>query len=369
MKRSHLKSGDVLLSIVGSIGEASLVAANTSATCSCKLAILRPRAIAGEYLATYIRSEFGRSQTERYTRGAIQKGLLLEDMDQIKIARPSNKLEKEICGLVSAAKKYFEQTIEFTAKIEIVLANQLKLVGWQPPLPPSDIRRASSAFISGRLDAEHWQEFYFALTEKLKKYPGGSLQLGDICPNPVNGVEIREYVDQGVPYLRVGDLVDFTVNKDSLKFVLPASAAEEIEKVRLEVGDVLVSRSGSLAVTGVIEQGWEHSVISSHLIRLRISDKDFDPYYVAAFLAAMPGKMQIQQQSNGGVQPEINQPSLKRITIPRLEPKQQQKVKEAIKAAHKTRDLGNELLEKAKRAVEIAIEQSETAALNYLKGN
>ena len=42
MKRSHLKKGDVLLSIVGTIGESALVYSDRNATCSCKLAILRP---------------------------------------------------------------------------------------------------------------------------------------------------------------------------------------------------------------------------------------------------------------------------------------------------------------------------------------
>jgi hypothetical protein len=180
-------------------------------------------------------------------------------------------------------------------------------------------------------------------------------------------VEIREYTDKGVPYLRVGDLHDFTISADSVKRVSVPAAAAEIDKVRLIAGDVLVSRSGSLAVTGVVEAEWAHSVISSHLIRVRIVNPNYDPYYVAAFLAAMPGKMQIIQQSNGGVQPEINQPALKRILIPRLSDEQQLKVREGIHAAHAARQRAHLLLAAAQHAVEIAIEDSEAAALAHLK--
>lgn len=42
MKRSHLEYGDILLSIVGTIGSVSLVSTQNKSTCSCKLAILRP---------------------------------------------------------------------------------------------------------------------------------------------------------------------------------------------------------------------------------------------------------------------------------------------------------------------------------------
>jgi len=72
MVRSHLRKGDVLLSIIGTIGELSVVSRTTPATCSCKLAILRPKTIAPEYLATFLRSRHGRSQIERLTRGAVQ---------------------------------------------------------------------------------------------------------------------------------------------------------------------------------------------------------------------------------------------------------------------------------------------------------
>jgi restriction endonuclease S subunit len=70
--------GDILLSIIGTIGAVSLVSTNQSATCNCKLAILRPKNQKSELIATFLNSEFGQSQIDRFTRGAVQMGLLLE---------------------------------------------------------------------------------------------------------------------------------------------------------------------------------------------------------------------------------------------------------------------------------------------------
>jgi hypothetical protein len=53
MKRSHLKKGDVLLSIVGTIGGVSLVSKDDPATCNCKLAILRPKKILMDFIFLY----------------------------------------------------------------------------------------------------------------------------------------------------------------------------------------------------------------------------------------------------------------------------------------------------------------------------
>src|ERR1019366_3372527 len=96
MLRSHLQKGDVLLSIIGTIGQSSIVSDSSPATCSCKLAILRPREVQPEYLATFLRSSYGRSQIERLTRGAVRMGILLEDMDQLVVARFSPSFEQAV---------------------------------------------------------------------------------------------------------------------------------------------------------------------------------------------------------------------------------------------------------------------------------
>lgn len=59
MHRSHLKKNDILLSIVGTIGEVALVSKDEKATCSCKLAILRPHdEKRAALLAIYLRSKY-----------------------------------------------------------------------------------------------------------------------------------------------------------------------------------------------------------------------------------------------------------------------------------------------------------------------
>jgi hypothetical protein len=86
MQRSHLKKGDVLMSIVGAIiGNLSLVTTDAKATCSCKLAIMRPKDIEPGFLAVYLQSYYGQNQIQKYKRGAAQTGLILEDFDQILI--------------------------------------------------------------------------------------------------------------------------------------------------------------------------------------------------------------------------------------------------------------------------------------------
>ena len=81
MQRSHLRQGDILMSIVGAIiGNLSLVSTNNDATCSCKLAIIRPyKTFYPEYILTLLKSKIGQYQIQRYRRGSGQTGFILED--------------------------------------------------------------------------------------------------------------------------------------------------------------------------------------------------------------------------------------------------------------------------------------------------
>ncbi|MGZ4953699.1 MAG: restriction endonuclease subunit S [Methylobacter sp.] len=184
-----------------------------------------------------------------------------------------------------------------------------------------------------------------------------------------NGAEVREYQEQGVAYLRVGDLKNLTIDAMSVVRIDPISAEKGLEEIDFQVDDVLVSRSGSLAITAVVEPEWQDALISSHLIRLRITDARVGPYYLVLFLCVESGKMQIQQRSNGGVQPEISQSALKSIVVPMPPQSVQQEIRRLILSARKLRDLSDDLLTVPQRAVEIAIEQDENAGIAYIKAN
>jgi hypothetical protein len=120
------------------------------------------------------------------------------------------------------------------------------------------------------------------------------------------------------------------------------------------------------AVTCIIEKQWVHALISSHLIILRINDSGINPYYLAFFLQSTAGKLQIIKNSNGGVQPEINHPSLKSILIPRLPIETQNKIAELIQQSFTLKSQSEQLLATAKHAVELAIETNEQTALGYI---
>jgi len=370
LSKYALSAGDILVSVVGTLGNSALIEKkHLPAIFSCKNTALRTRGIDPRYLITYLNCEYGRSLLVRKERGAVQKGLNLDDLKTLCVYVASTSLQQAISEIHISAATENEKAKEHLSKAETTLLHVLGLENWNAPEPLSYIRSSRDAFDAGRLDAEHFQEGHYALREVLTSYRTGYVKLCDLSQKFTNGAEIREYQETGTPYLRIGDLQNLSVDSGSVVFVDPVAAAEVLDKVRLKTGDVLISRSGSLAVSAVVEREWESALISSHLIRLRIVENAFDPYFVAFFLKTLPGRMQIMQWSNGGVQPEISQPSLGQLIVPKVKASVQLDIRRHILEAATARQRSTDLLNAAKRAVEVAIEKNEKAAFDYLEAN
>lgn len=370
LHRSHLKKGDVLLSIVGTIGELSLVTSDEPATCSCKLAILRPKKIPSAYLAAFLACEYGNSQIRRYTRGAVQMGLLLEDMDQIHVPRYSPDFENAVASFVEKARLALEDGNIKYRQAENTLLAELGLLGWQPPESLSYERKASEAFAVARLDAEHFQPKYLDLLERLGEIGCPIKPLAELIRPILNGYDHRDFIEDGTPYIRVGDIKRGRINLDGAERI--AITAGEVSKdIALKIGDILFTRKGSYGNSAVVEAKHVSSVISSEIMLLRLNEQGGEcliPEYLSLFLNSKAGYMQVERWVHGAAFYSIAQDDMVRLEIPLLPLEKQEPLAVLLEASKQMEKAAQTLLDRAKRAVEIAIETGESAALEYLNG-
>jgi type I restriction enzyme, S subunit len=233
MKRSHLQQGDVLLSIIGTVGETSLVKTAREATCSCKLAILRPQGIAPEYLGAYLSSPVGKALSERWKRGAVQTGLLLEDMDQIPVARFSEDFETAVKAAVDHSFAALEDGRELLRQAEFSLLHALGLDAWTPPEALSYVRPSSQAFAAGRLDAQ----FFAPRVEQLLARLGrDGLRLTDVAP--ARHERFQPSGSGDFDYIEIGSLgADGAATSDSVPMTEAPSRATQY----VRAGDVITS--------------------------------------------------------------------------------------------------------------------------------
>ncbi|WP_296621222.1 hypothetical protein [Marivirga sp.] len=175
------------------------------ATCSCKLAILRPKSIKPELLAIYLKSKFGQNQIQKFRRGTGQTGLILEDFDQILIPSFSSEFSNKITELINSSYTSHEASINNYKKAEKYLLKELDLDNFQLSQEPVNIKSFSDSFgNSGRLDAEYYQVKYEQVIERIKSKKHDKLiNLVNITKSIEPGS--ANYAEQGFPFIRVSD--------------------------------------------------------------------------------------------------------------------------------------------------------------------
>ena len=366
MRRSYLERGDVLLSIIGTIGELSLVASDDPATCSCKLAILRPRKIAPEFLAVFLRSEHGQNQIERLTRGAVQKGLLLEDMDQLWVPDVSERFEKRVAQVVQDARVVQQVSAEKINGAKETLLEALGLADWTPPEPLTYSARASDAFAAGRLDAQYFMPAKEQVRQTLAARPGRVL-----------GERVDSIRDMFVPDRAPPDKL--VRNYDVTDALVPLLDAEKAPQTTGEIGSVKKTlKNGDVAISrlraylreiAVVRTGdGIPSVGSSEFIVLRpkIGHRDISPETLMVFLRSEPVQTVLKWCQDGSQHPRFSERDLLAIPVPDAVAAVSEEITGIVQEGFAARYKGRQLLEAAKRSVEVAIEDGEAAATAFL---
>lgn len=320
------------------------------------------------FLATFINSELGQKQLIRFNKGSSQPDLHLEEIRKLKVPRLNFEFQNKIGAIILETQAILKESKALYAEAENLLLDELGLRDWSPSDDSISVKSFAESFAeTGRLDAEYYQPQYFEIIEKCKSYHLGWSSLRDIVETMTNGVESREFVEEGIPYIRVADIGYLRIDLDKAQKIPFKEASELISKIQLRKDDVITVRSGSIGQAAVIKHEDIKAVLSSHLIRLRIKESvGIKGVYLALFLETLAGNQQIIMQSNGAIVPEISQPSLSRIVVPFLDIVKQEKLETLIELSELSRKKSKQLLEIAKRAVEIAIEDSEETATAWI---
>lgn len=366
MQRSHLKKGDILMSIVGAIiGNLSLVTTDNDATCSCKLAIIRPYAnLTPEYIMTFLRSQIGQSQIQRYRRGSGQTGFILEDFGQILVPELTEVIMEFVKRCVLKAQQvYTLGSIRYQNALDR-LYGQLKLQNLQLDKSNIKVLNIKKSFLdSGRLDAEYYHPKYDILFEQLSQIK---------CKRLGNLITLQKsiepgsdfYQSEGLPFVRVADLTKFGVTKPSIYL------DEEIFKdvIRPKKDTILMSKDGSIGIAYKVEKD-EDFITSSAILHLQITDDNILPDYLTLILNSKVVQMQAERDAGGSIIQHWKPSEISNVVIPILPMEKQQEISQKVQESFRLRNESKRLLNVAKTAVEIAIGESEEAALEYLKEN
>ena len=130
---------------------------------------------------------------------------------------------------------------------------------------------------------------------------------------------------------------------------------------------ILFSKDGSVGIAYKLEEDAQF-ITSSALLQLTIKDtEEVLPDYLTLVLNSPAVQLQAERAASGAVIQHWKPSEIQQVIIPILDMSEQQKLSQMVQQSFFLRRQSEQLLDYAKRAVELAIEQGEDAAMAWLK--
>jgi type I restriction enzyme M protein len=362
--RTALRKDDVLISTVGTIGNAAVVTPDIlPANSDRHIGIIRVNRDGPSpfLLSTFLVCRYGRIQSIRETTGNVQPNLFISKIGRLLIPRFSPAFEQQVSAQVELAYGLRKQSVERLTKAEHILLRALGLDTWTPPEALSYERSSGDAFAAGRLDAEHFQPRFAALATMMAA-KGNCERLGDQLLFIARGKQ-PEYADAGLPVINSKHVLRNEVRYDDAN----RRAVFDDDSVLIQSGDVLINGTGvgTIGRSAAYLHGAK-ALPDNHVTILRPTGA-LDPVYLAVFLNSLAGQLQVDQRLRGSSgQIELYPTDIAEFQVWVAPKTLQLDIRKLVEQCFAERQRASRLLDAAKRAVEIAIEDSEAAALAYL---
>lgn len=354
MHRSHLRKGDILMSIVGAIiGNISVVSTNNDATCSCKLAIIRPKKnITSEYLATYLRCKYGQQQIQKFRRGSGQTGIILEDFDQLLVPELSHNIQEQITNIVKQSYACSLKSRKLYSEAENYLLECLGMTDFAANPDAYNVKTLKESFLeTGRFDAEYYLPKYEDYYRLVLSYSNGYEPLGKMCDIK----DINYIPEAGVRYkyielANIGKSGEITGCDIQDGEDLPTRARRLVHQ-----GDVIVSSiEGSLNSCALVTEDYDAALCSTGFYVLQSSK--LNPETLLTLFKSLPVQQLMKKGCSGTILTAISKPELEKLPLPIIRQEVQEEIAQHVQKSFVLRKEAMQLLESAKLTVETAIE-------------
>lgn len=375
--KGRIQPGELLIEVKGKAEKIALVPDDfprktlVSGTCF-KLTTNDP--VDQYFLAAYLTCHHGQVLKNRLKSNLLISYLAKDDLYRLPVPDISATLKKDIHSTFKACFEQDRTAKSLLKNAESTLLRVLGLENWHAPEPLSYVRSSREAFAAGRLDAEHYQEKFYAARDALSAAGAKRfIPLPELLLSLTNGhTPLRHDLSVGeVPFLCAEHVTDFNLSFDSEKRILLEHHKNELARTAVCEGDVLLTIKGRIGNAAIAENVPGNVNINQDVALLRFADA-LPLWYIVAYLNSRFGKLQSEKMATGAINPFLGLFSIRQFEVPEFSWGVMSdiavKTQRHVTAAREAKQRGTQLLDAAKRAVEIAIEDSEAAALDYLAG-
>lgn len=372
--KGRIKAGEILIEVKGKIDKVAIVPDDfpkrTLVTGSLfKLSVNKK--ISKHVLLSYLISKYGSAFKDRFKTNLLISYVSKPDLYRIPVPSFSNLFQQNIDRIFKIIFDSKRESQNLYEKAESLLLREVNLENFQSSKESINVKSLSDSFnISGRLDAEYYQPKYEQVMNKITSQAYDTLtNIAKITKSVEPGSAY--YDEEGLPFMRVADfskegltepqkfLNDYFVNENK----------EKIKNLKPKKGTILFSKDGSVGIAYHLRKDF-NGITSSAILHLNIKDeKRVIPEYLTLVLNSKLVQMQAERDAGGSIILHWRVSEIENVVIPIIDYAKQEKIAELIEESFSLKKQSEHLLEVAKKAVEIAIEENEETAMNYIKNN
>jgi len=366
MPKNLLEKGDILFIRTGAVGDSTVYTGEPpKVIASAHILIAKPNfRVSPYYLAVFFNTSFGKNLIIRGTYGALQPEILPNYIKNLPIPIFSRDLIIKIEKLFLKSQDLLQESQNLYSQAEDLLLEELGLKDFKPKYEKTYTAKLSDAFSAHRIDAEYFQPAYEEVIEKIKQYPNGFSELLQVVENVAPDFDPTKYPNDDFCYVELADIDSSIGVIHSVNKVKGGKAPSRARRL-LKEGDVIVSSvEGSLEKVALIDKEHDACLASTGFFQFR--PLNILPEVLLVLSKTIILQLQLKKRCSGTILTAVPKESLRDIIIPLLPLSIQQEIASLVQQSHEARKKAKELLEIAKRAVEIAIENSEAEALDYI---
>lgn len=353
LKKYALKTDDLLISVVGTLGNVSIVPENLEGIFSCKSTVFRNSYVEPYFLLAYFNCKYGRKCLLRRQRGAVQTGLNKDDLEQIPVPIFNERIYSELGEKVRKALEKRDISKSLYTKAHELLEKELRLDRLAIEKIKSYETSFSEVINGGRIDGEFHHVKYEPYLKTIMGYEHGFSPLINLIYQITPKFSVSSHKDKLFEYIEIGDvnISDGRYTTQSLKASnLPANA-----KIILTGGEVLVSlvRPTRGAIT-IVDDSIENETIASGAF-FTFSMKDV-LYREITWLFLRVIRNVFEKYCGGTSYPTMDGKYLLEFPIPMFQEKLAKKINVLINQSNQAKKESEQLLAQAKKQVEDLIE-------------
>ncbi len=333
-KNYSILKGDLLLTIVGTIGRVAIVSTENKFSIQRSIALLRPdsQKVTESFFYYALSSTQTKSQFLRSMNTTAQSGLYLGELEKIKISTPSLSEQEKITAILNTVDEAIEKTEAIIAQIEFLKKGLM-------------------------------QEIF---TKRILKEDVGDKKNG-ILLTPSNMVPIKWYIkrmksglsrkissyDIGLPVVTSNNIQSEKLDCSELRYWYEkdpqgANTADYI----LNDGDILLNFINSTKQIGkccIFKDIGRKTIYTTNIFRIEINPEKTNSQFLSYLINSQP----VQKEIKNITKPAINQasftkPDFESIKVPRVTLKEQQKIVLVLNSVDEKLEIERKELEQLK---------------------